>query len=109
VASISGSSGHSHGNLAAIHAQIASASATTDKGSGLAFGGHATVSGSTAPQPLAAGSGGPVAYAGGSAPVPQGVVATQTVQPGGTTLHLNDGSTINVIGTVHIDPDLFHG
>jgi hypothetical protein len=95
--------------LAAIHAQIAGASAGTDKGSGLAFGGHATVPGSTAPQPLAAGSSGPVAFAGGSAAGSQGVVATQTIQPGGTTLQLHDGSSINLVGTVHLDPTLFHG
>jgi hypothetical protein len=51
---------------------------------------------------------GPIAFAGQTSGASGQVVATQEVQPGGVTLHLNDGSTINVLGASHVDSSLFH-
>jgi hypothetical protein len=110
AATVSGAAGHSVSNLADIHNTLAAGGGggSTDNGSGLAFGlgGHAMVS-SSAPQSPAAVHG-PVAFAGQSSAPAGSVVATQDVQPGGVTLHLNDGSTINVLGASHVDSTLFH-
>jgi len=107
AATVHGAHGQSGANLANIHNQLASGSSSgSDKGSGLAFGSHATVP-SSAPQSVSGGHG-PVSFAGQSSPT-EHVVATQEVQPGGgVTLQLSDGSSINVLGASHVDSSLFH-
>jgi hypothetical protein len=107
MASVSGVQGSNVNNLAAIHNQLATAPVSTSgPASGLAFGNLATVPGSA--PPVAPTSQGPVSFAGQGAPTEQ-VVATSTEAPaGGVTLNLVDGSSINVLGTSHIDASLFH-
>jgi hypothetical protein len=105
--SISGAGG-SNVNLADIHHALASGGTpSSDNSSGLAFGGHSMVPGS-APEAGAVGNA-PVSFAGQvSGPSHGGVVTTQDVQEGGVQLQLNDGSTINVLGALHVDPTLFN-
>lgn len=45
-------------------------------------------------------------FAGGTGPTP--VVATQTQSGGNTVVHLQDGSTITVVGVTHLDASFFH-
>jgi hypothetical protein len=109
AASVSGAAGHSANSLAEIHSALASSGGgnSSDNGSGLAFGtGHSLVSGS-APQNAAAGHA-PVSFAGQNAsPTGGGPVVTQDIHGGGVVLNLHDGSTISVVGTLHVDPGLF--
>lgn len=37
-----------------------------------------------------------------------GVVATQSQSGGNTVVHLQDGSTLTVVGTTHVDASFFH-
>lgn len=102
MASIHGALGSNAGNLASIHSDLASGGLPAGGGSALS----ATVSGSAPPPPAA--SSGSVSFAGqGHA---EQVVGTSTELPGGggVTLNLVDGSSINVLGTTHIDGSLFH-
>lgn len=46
--------------------------------------------------------------AGENRPAADQVVATQTHHDGGTTFHLNDGSSLTLIGVAHINSNFFH-
>ena len=107
AASVSGAAG-SNASLADIHNALAGGgSPSNDNSSGLAFGGHSMVP-SSAPESGALGNA-PVSFAGqDSGSSGGGVVTTQDVQEGGVQLQLNDGSTINVLGALHVDPTLFN-
>lgn len=108
---IKGGLGQHHPNLGAVHDQLAGASSASnlDTVSGLSVGSgfaHDTVGGGPGDGGGWGGLG-PVALAGQAAAPTENVVATQTIQPGGVTLHFADGTSINVVGASHIDHGFF--
>jgi hypothetical protein len=72
--------------------------ATSGGGSNTAGSGFDTVSGAQ----------GDVRFAGNAPAGSEQVVATQTVEGGNTILHLQDGSTLTLIGITHADITFIH-
>ena len=112
MATIGGGGERSVANLSSINHEIArgAPAGSFDTVTGLSFGAglsHDTVPGSPVSDSVGGAAHGPVAFAGQGGAATDSVVATQTIQPGGVTLHFADGSSINIVGATHIDGSFF--
>ncbi|WP_237151739.1 hypothetical protein [Oryzibacter oryziterrae] len=95
-------------NFGSIHDQLLSSGLGE---SGSAFGLNTEfVASNLGTSDLTGGAHGPLTFAGLGGVTTESVLATQTVQPGGSvSLQFADGSSINIVGTNHIDDSFFQG
>ena len=100
MVSVSGAAASYTGNLGAVYNQLATAGVSGGAGSGLSAGSTNTGASGIA-------SHGPVQFSGQTASGTDNVAATQSAQGSGVTLHFADGSSVNVVGATHINPNFF--
>ena len=94
MVSVSGAAASYTGNLGAVYNQLATAGVSGGAGSGLSAGSTNTGASGIA-------SHGPVQFSG------QTASGTDNVAGSGVTLHFADGSSVNVVGATHINPNFF--
>ena len=95
--------------MAAIYDKLASGSASANGGETLSGNFLGFSSGSAGPSGALGDPHGALHFAGQGGLTTESVIATQTAQPGGVTLHFTDGSSLNVVGATHIDHSFFKG